>query len=94
MFKSFFLLATIAPLALIATSASAAMPDDHAMEAKPMMAKDDHMAMEHKEMSPMSAKDKKMMAACHKMAPAKAAKNVKCVKMMKMHDDHAMGHAM
>jgi hypothetical protein len=49
------------------------------------------MPMDDKiEMKPMSKSDKRAMARCEKMAPAAAAKNARCKKLMMMHADHKM----
>lgn len=82
MFKSIFMLASLTLIVSPLAAASGGAMADHAMS--------DHS------MKPMSAADKRMMAKCHKMTPAMAAKNAKCVKLMMkpaespMTPDHAM----
>jgi hypothetical protein len=71
MIKSLFL-TSLALVAFPALAADKMMADDHAMMAN------DHMAAK-----PMSASEKRAADRCKKMAPAKAAKNVVCMKMMK-----------
>jgi hypothetical protein len=85
MFKT-LLLAPLALLAFPALAADKMMADDHAMMAGGSMAA-----------KPMSASEKRAAARCHKMTPAKAAKNVTCMKMMKAMDhpmEKPMDHAM
>ncbi len=53
------------------------------------MPMDDKMAMK-----PMSKSDKRAMVRCEKMAPAAAAKNARCKKLMMMHADHKMDEPM
>jgi hypothetical protein len=77
MMKSDFLKSAVLGAALIIPSFSAF--------AMPM---DDKMAMK-----PMSKTDKRAMARCEKMAPAAAAKNARCKKLM-MHADHKMDEPM
>jgi hypothetical protein len=89
MFTRLPVLAAFGSLMLFAAPAFAQMAAEPPMAPASAMGADDHMAM-----APMSANEKKLMAACHKMTPAKAAKNARCAALMKKHGDHAMGHAM
>jgi hypothetical protein len=89
--KPLHIVLAAASLMLFAAPAIAQMAADHPMAPDQAMGHADHAMAP---MKPMSARDKKMMMACHKMAPARAAKSARCAKLMKAHPDNAMDHAM